>query len=213
MVVAVVVLGYSYLGGSAGGDGTVIDGLSFPASLRMGYVNQQLVGGGTRTKYGVAKVYAVALYIDSSGASSSLKQFAGTTAPTKQPKFYSALIDGAFARTLALQFHRSVSSDAMVSALDESLAKRLPADVVAKFREGLIKALGDGAIAKGAQIYFMCKSGTLSIGNGAPSVSVSLKLKGVCPALFDVYYGKQPISPAAKDGAATGFASRGFYAA
>ena len=35
--------------------------------------------------------------------------------------------------------------------------------------------------------------------------------KGVCSALFDVYYGKQPVSPAAKDGAALGFASRGLY--
>ena len=33
------------------------------------------------------------------------------------------------------------------------------------------------------------------------------------PALFDTYYGKSPVSPAAKEGAATGFASRGFYRA
>ena len=207
-----LVAAYFMFGGSsgAGGDGTVIDGLSFPASLRMGYVDQQLTGGGTRTKYGVAKVYAVALYIDAAGAASSLKKFAGKAAP-KQPKFYAALIDGTFARTLALQFHRSVSSDAMIGALDEAMAKRLPADTVTKFREALLKALGTGAIAKGAQIYFMCKASTLSIGSGSPSASVSLKAKGVCPALFDTYYGKSPVSPAAKEGAAVGFASRGLY--
>ena len=27
--------------------------------------------------------------------------------------------------------------------------------------------------------------------------------KGVCSALFDVYYGKSPVSPAVKEGAAT----------
>ena len=59
----------------------------------MGGVAQTLTGGGTRTKYGVAKVYALALYIDSAGGASSLSKFAGA-APTKEPKFYSALIDG-----------------------------------------------------------------------------------------------------------------------
>ena len=34
--------------------------------------------------------------------------------------------------------------------------------------------------------------------------------KGVCAALFDVYYGKSPVSPAAKEGVAVGFAKR-FY--
>ena len=39
-----------------------IDGIAFPAAIKMGGVQQQLTGGGTRTKYGVAKVYALALY-------------------------------------------------------------------------------------------------------------------------------------------------------
>ena len=51
---------------------------------------QALTGGGTRTKCGVAKVYALALYIDSAGGASSLSKFAGA-APTKEPKFTSAL--------------------------------------------------------------------------------------------------------------------------
>ena len=110
-----------------------------------------------------------------------------------------------------MQFHRSVGSDAMVTALDEAMSKRLPATTVKKFRDAVVKALGDAAIAKGASIYFMCRASTLTIGNGSPSASATLKEKGVCPALFDVYYGKQPVSPAAKEGAATGFASRGFF--
>lgn len=211
-LVVAVVAGYFLFGGSSSassGDGAIIDGLAFPASLRMASVDQQLTGGGTRTKYGVAKVYAVALYIGP-GADSVLKKFAGAKPPTNQPKFFSALVEGPFARTLALQFHRSVTPEAMANALDEAMAKRLPADDVAKFREALLKALGTGAIAKGAKLYLMCKAQTLSIGSGSTSVSASLKIKGVCPALFDIYYGKQPVSPAAKDGAALGFASR-FY--
>lgn len=40
---------------------------------------------------------------------------------------------------------------------------------------------------------------------------MTLKDKALCPALFDVYYGKSPVSPAAKEGAANGFANRKFY--
>ena len=99
----------------------------------------------------------------------------------------------------------------MVSALDEALAKRLPAATVAKFRATFLKALPSESLAKGAQIFFQCKSGALSIGEGSPAVKATLKEKGVCSALFDVYFGKQPVSAAAKDGVAAGFASRGFY--
>ena len=144
-------------------------------------------------------------------ASSSLKKFAGAKAP-KQPGFYSALVDGVFAKTLMLQFHRSVSADAMVSALDEAMAKRLPAATVTKFRAAMVKALGDGNIAKGAHLYFMCKASTLLIGSGTPKIDAMLKEKGVCAALFDVYYGKSPVSVPAKENAAVGFAKRGFYA-
>ena len=210
--VAATLAGYTLFGGGGdGGSGTTIDGLSFPATLKMNGVTQALTGGGTRTKYGVAKVYAVALYIHSDGASSSLKKFAGAKAP-KQPGFYSALVDGAFAKTLMLQFHRSVSADAMVSALDEAMAKRLPAATVTKFRAAMVKALGDGNIAKGAHLYFMCKASTLLIGSGTPKIDAMLKEKGVCAALFDVYYGKSPVSVPAKENAAVGFAKRGFYA-
>ena len=213
LVAAVVAYVFYGRAGASSGDGTTIDGLSFEASVKMGGVSQQLTGGGTRTKYGVAKVYAVALYLDAAGGESALKKFGGKSASSLkgQAAFYSALIDGAFARTLALKFHRSVSSDAMVNALDEAMAKRLPSEATRKFRESLFKALGAGAIAKGAEVYFMCRAGTLMIGSGAPSAGATLREKGVCSALFDVYYGKQPVSAAAKEGAASGFASRGFF--
>jgi hypothetical protein len=52
----------------------------------------------------------------------------------------------------------------------------------------------------------------LSIGEGSTRwAAVTLKEKGLCPALFDVYFGKAPVSPAAKDGVAVGFAERGFF--
>jgi len=211
-VVAALIAFYvrSMQGGGDAGDGIVIDGATFPGSLKMGGITQQLTGGGTRTKYGVAKVYAVALYVDSAGAASSLKKFASPK-PTKDPKFFSALVDGTFSRTLYLQMLRGVASDAMITALEEALSKRLSATALAKFREAFVKALPSDSLAKGAKLYFQCKNGMLSIGEGSPSVGGIVKEKGVCAALFDVYFGKSPVSPAAKDGVASGFASRGFY--
>lgn len=214
---AAVMFGGSVLfgGGSDGSatDALVIDGLSFPPSMKMAGTQQLVTGGGTRTKYGVAKVYAVALYLDESGGKSALSKFATGSAPTKNAKFYKALIDGPFARTLHLQFHRSVASDAMVTALDEAMSKRLPADALAKFRAAFLKALPAGNLAKGANVYFMCKGNTMAIGEGSPSAASTLTTKGVCTALFDVYFGKSPVSVPAKEGVAAGFAKRGFYLA
>ena len=141
--------------GGAAGDGTSIDGLSFPPELIMGGVRQQLTGGGTRTKYGVAKVYAVALYVDSKAASGALKQYAtgGGKWDPRVPKlpFYNALIKGPFARTLFLQFHRSVTGKVMAEAMSESLSKRLPARTVNKFHDALLSIV-PGGLSKGAKV-------------------------------------------------------------
>lgn len=205
-------IGYAYYansgGASATGDTVVIDGFAFPESLKMAGVAQQVTGGGTRIKYGVAKVYAAALYIDAAAAAGSLRSFAATE-PPKTPKFFQTIVDGVFSKTLYLQFHRSVSAEAMVEALNEAMNKRLPPASVAKFAAAVYKAI-PASIAKGDQLFFMCKSSSLMIGAGKAFASVTLREKGVCAALFDVYYGKAPVAPAAKEGAAAGFAKR-FY--
>lgn len=111
VVAAFAAIWYRYNGSStsAAGGGIIIDGAVFPPDLERG--GGALVGGGTRTKYGVAKVYAVALYIDSAGAAGSLKRFAVDSKPPKNSKFYQAIIDGTFMKTLYLQMLRSVASD------------------------------------------------------------------------------------------------------
>jgi len=195
--------------GAAADGGTSIDGAFFPPELKMGGVRQQLTGGGTRTKYGVAKVYAVAAYLDAAGASSSLKKFSGK--PKPPAAFYDALAKGTFAKTLYLQFHRAVPAPTVAEALAESLTKRLPPGTVEKFRAALLSVCG-AEVAKGAKLYFMCKGETLSLGSGSPSVGATVKEKGTCAALFDVYVGKTPISPAAKDGIGAGFGQRLYLA-
>ena len=135
----------------------MIDGAVFPPTLSKGSLVE-----AARGKYGVAKVYAVALYIDSAAAGGVLKRFASSK-PPKDGKFFQTLIDGAFPKTLYLQMLRSVASDTMATALQESLGKRLSADSVAKFRAGLLKALPSDSIAKGAKLFFQCKGAAMTI--------------------------------------------------
>ena len=187
-------------------DGMSIDGRQFPATLTVGGVTQSLVGGGTRVKYGVAKVYAVALFLEVRSASSSLRKFSGAVAPTKQPKFYDAIIKGGFTKTLHIIMHRPVGSETMVSALNEALSKRVSAAAVEIFREAFLKALPTDTLARGDGLSLMCKGNTLSIHAGGALQRISPR--GLCGALFDVYFGKSPVSPAAKEGVAVGFHHR-----
>jgi len=208
LLVGLVAMALRYSMGTseaASGGGLTIDGAAFPPELKMGGVRQQLTGGGTRTKYNVAKVYAVALYLDSRGAASSLKPFAASAKPPA--KLYDTLATGQFAKTLFLQFHRSVAAPAVAEALADSLTKRLPAAAIEKFRAALMTVC-PAEVARGTKLYFMCKSGVLSMGTGSATAQATLKEKGACAALFDVYLGKSPISPAAKEGIGMGFLER-----
>lgn len=171
----------------------MIDGAVFPPTLSKG----ALVGGGTRTKYGVAKVYAVALYIDSAAAGGVLKRFASSK-PPKDGKFFQTLIDGAFPKTLYLQMLRSVASDTMATALQESLGKRLSADSVAKFRAGLLKALPSDSIAKGAKLFFQCKGGAMTISERYAAIASCLCSRSQrplpSPPIFRLFPSPHPLS-------------------
>ena len=59
--------------------------------------------------------------------------------------------------------------------------------------------------------FLLCACASLLRARSSPSAGANIKDKAVCPAFFDVYFGKSPVSPAAKDGVAAGFARRGFY--
>ena len=122
-------------GSAAAGDS--IDGLAFPGQLK----GQTFVGGGTRAKYGAVKVYAVGLYIDAGRAASSLKPFVGLPAEKLPSNFFKVLQTGKFDRTLLLQFHRAVAAETVAGALRDSLAGRLSAAVLDKFRSTLLATL------------------------------------------------------------------------
>ena len=184
-----------------------IDGQPFPDWIKSGGATHQLTGGGTRYKYGVAKVYAVGLYIDDGAATGALRKFAGEDGTTLEKKqvFYDAMIAGKFGKTLLLQFHRSVGGEKVAEALKDSLFDKLDAATLAKFKDTLFGVIS-GGVAKGTKLYFEC-------GGGDVGISVdSLKAAAwapaaVCDALLRTYYGKAPVSAQAKEGMAHGFAA------
>ena len=194
--------GYISTGSAAAGDS--IDGLTFPGQLK----GQTFVGGGTRAKYGAVKVYAVGLYIDAGRAASSLKPFVGLPAAKLPANFFKVLQSGKFDRTLLLQFHRAVAAETVAGALRDSLASRLSAAVLDKFRSTLLATLGDASVVKGAKIFFSCRGDSMTISIGTLSHSSAIRDKALCPAFIDVYLGPKPISPPAKAGVAAGFAAR-----
>lgn len=57
----------------------------------------------------------------------------------------------------------------------------------------------------GLKLHFACKDGAVHIAVGTTASVASVK-GGTCKALYDVYFGAEPISPAAKDGVAAGLA-------
>eukprot|EP00965_Chrysotila_dentata_P193814 6175983-Pleurochrysis_carterae.AAC.2 len=220
-VVTLSLLAYVYVGDSSDTmSGLTIDGIKFPPSIKMGGPQLQLVGGGTRLKYNVAKVhltfsiqlptvYAAAVYMHKSGSASAMKQFRDVPSPAlrKKADFYRSLVAGRFGKALVLIFHRSVAAATVVEALRDSLASRLSRSSLATFREHLLSALGS-QVPKGSQLYFSCRADTMHFALDSPQRAAPLKDKTLCSALFDVYLGSSPVSPAIKEGVADGFAAR-----
>jgi len=209
-VVTLSLLAYVYVGDSSDTmSGLTIDGIKFPPSIKMGGPQLQLVGGGTRLKYNVAKVYAAAVYMHKSGSASAMKQFRDVPSPAlrKKADFYRSLVAGRFGKALVLIFHRSVAAATVVEALRDSLASRLSRSSLATFREHLLSALGS-QVPKGSQLYFSCRADTMHFALDSPQRAAPLNDKTLCSALFDVYLGSSPVSPAIKEGVADGFAAR-----
>ena len=186
-----------------------IDGIAFPGADG----DLVLLGGGTRYKYGVVKVYAVGVYLEDAGA--TLAAFAGKSAKELTTQlasdFYAAVLgtDGGpnVAKSLVLKFHRSVGADAVAGALNDALKGKVKE--VAAFKEALLKLLGS-SVPSGGTVTLGCAGGALTMGFGGKTSGWafrSLKDPELCPALLDVYLGASPISGAAKDGVATGFAA------
>jgi hypothetical protein len=76
--------------------------------------------------------------------------------------------------------------------------------VLSKFESLLTGVLG-GSVPKDSQLFLTCKGDSLHV-SITESTGPHVSAKGLCPALFDVYLGKSPISQPIKSGVAAGFA-------
>uniref|UniRef100_A0A7S0LMM7 Chalcone isomerase domain-containing protein n=1 Tax=Coccolithus braarudii TaxID=221442 RepID=A0A7S0LMM7_9EUKA len=190
--------------------GAQIDGITFPSEIRVGSsLPLTFVGGGTRLKFNVVKVYAAALYLQDVRSNSALKTYRKLDgiALRKKGDFFRALVSGPFQKALLLSFHRSVSGSTVADALKESLSTRISRSTLAGFREVLLQVLGTD-VPKGSELFFACRSDTLHLALGSPRSTTAFHDKTICGALFDVYLGASPISPAIKEGVADGFAEK-----
>lgn len=88
-------------------------GLTFPLRDSSGYL---LAGTATRYKYGFAKVYAVALYVDKSA-----QKFTNGVAALE------AVCEGKLPAAMVMKLSRNVPSKDLAAALDESIAPNVRA--------------------------------------------------------------------------------------
>ncbi|KAL3933528.1 MAG: hypothetical protein SGPRY_000239 [Prymnesium sp.] len=173
-VLVAVALLFCYQSWSGSAGDSVIDGIRFPTELRASGATQKLCGGGTRLKYNVVKVYAVGLYFEPQAVArgsgtDSLKPYAALPSSelVKSKGFYEVLVGGKFAKSLLLQFHRSVGADAIAGALKDALAKKVSAGSLEKFSKELGRCLGSSSIPLGGKLSFHCKSDVMQIAFGA----------------------------------------------
>ena len=212
-----------------------IDGQQFPDWIKSGGSTRQLTGGGTRYKYGVAKVRRgvltsaarrrgasslseqgttgsrrstrSGLYIDEGTTTGALSKYAGKDGKqlAADQKFHDAVITGKFGKTLLLQFHRAVGGEKVAEALKDSLSDKLDAKTLGTFKDKLFGVIADG-VNKGTKLYFECSGGDVGISVDALKAQAKAP-SSVCDALLKTYYGKAPVSAQAKEGMAHGFAA------
>lgn len=84
-----------------------------------------LSGVGVRKKYGIAKVYAFALYVDAKAIAPALAAWHGKNADQLRDDdaFYDALIAAPAEKLVVMTFVRTVSGEKMMDALDDALGR------------------------------------------------------------------------------------------
>lgn len=185
----------------------IIDGISFPSSIKIAGPAQTFIGGGSRIKWSF-KVYAVGIYGEDKTIKSMTKKHAGasTDALIKSDSFFKDFSENKSAKTLLLRFHREVSASDVADALGEALKPRVGDKASESFQAFILDVVGGDKVRKGSDLFITCKGEKLwasTTGGGDDASSISLK--GLCPAIFMVYLGEHPVSPQAKEGFVKGF--------
>ncbi|CAB9507036.1 expressed unknown protein [Seminavis robusta] len=162
-------------------------GISFPPSFQA----KELLGLGVRKKYQFFNVYAVGFYVNK-------EDFRGLD----EQDYEEALLNPHNHRTARIVMNRTLTMDKVVSTLIESLEPRMHGrDLFAL--DHFSKMRKYGSLNRGDEIIINIRGNSVECkcSNGGQNVVVS---EVFTRAICDVYFGKQPISPAAKESAIKG---------
>jgi len=187
-----------------------VDGVVMPSKIKTAGRQQDFIGGGMRMKWGV-KVYVVGIYSDPKVMTLLKKKYAGLDAKSLMDS-YSANLANDFAtnksvRTVLLRFQRGVAASDISYALGEALKPKVGSKTSDEFQQFILRMVNSDRLEKGSDIYITCTGEKLSASLGEGGNSSSISIKGLCPAVFDVYLGDKAVSPQAKKGFAEGAAA------
>eukprot|EP00850_Spirogloea_muscicola_P015486 SM000119S25629 [mRNA] locus=s119:18711:20446:- [translate_table: standard] len=196
--------------------------IAFPSSLAIPGDNVlELLGTGVREKkiaVLAVKVYAVGFYANKTFAGFEATWKGRSAAALEEDEgFYSALIRAPVEKTLVLVLARNVGGDQFVEALNEELRPRLKAANEGDTAESALIAFGEtikGQSLKknSAIIVSWLMPATLQIAYLADATDLKIPEKPLAcissqplaQALFDVYLGKEAVSPSLKTSIAQG---------
>ena len=166
-------------------------GVNFDETVNQSGTDMVLAGTGVRTKM-MVKVYALALYLESSGKT-ALAQFKSEAAkPTDN--LYNAVITGNFAKMFVLHFVRDVGGDKVADAFKEALSKHpnmsapdVQNDAQTFFKACTIDMKNDQVL----KIFVKGDEVTVIPPTGNPTVIKNAKLAEMVPA---IWLGKNAVS-------------------
>ncbi|CAM9813777.1 unnamed protein product, partial [Chrysoparadoxa australica] len=171
-----------------------------------GSIKAYCMGAGVRAKALVVanvNVYSAALYVEPKGAAKALASFSGTPSKTlaNSKNFYGALMQPGFAKFVQLKFVRSVGAQKIVDAL--TAISDVSAEALESFSSMLLGGIG-GAIKSGETITLGWSSKDVLLVSVRGKPLGEVKDAKLPAAVFDLYLGDAPVSPAAKAAWAAG---------
>ena len=210
-IIAAIIMGPSaFLAddiGISGSNNLTVDGVVMPSKIKTSGTVQNFIGGGLRMKWGF-KVYVVGIYSDSKVMTSLKKKYHGFSAnDSNLSDLATDFARSKPARTVLLRFQRGVAASDISDALGEALKPKVGATTSDEFQKFILDMVGGDRLEKGSDIYITCKGEKLSASLTGGKDSSSISIKGLCPAIFEVYLGDKAVSPQAKKGFAEGAAA------
>lgn len=191
-----------------------VTNIKFPKSTIAPGASTDLVlaGAGVREKkiaFLKVKVYAVGFYVDPKGISSlDAWKSKGTSELEKDESFSKVLIDIPVEKSLRIVLARDIEGAQFWGALDEALAPRLKAAGAGAAGEQALNSFGDvfkNRPLKEKTVISLTwtQPSTLHIsitpeGRSPSAPDASIDSLDLVSSLYDVYLGKDPVSPSAK---------------